>query len=195
MPRITECWKPVPNWSNYEVSNHGRIRRLPYYVRSRGGKRLIRGGAIEPKTLNYQTTVVLHAPGRKERYVSVGRLVLEAFVRLGHPGEVCRHFFNPDTTDNRLENLRWGMPADNAADQVRHYGKHPCTIHLNTQKANAKKSKHKKNRLIKITLETVQRVRELLATGLSQAKVGHIVNLAQSTVGDISRNPDYGTNL
>ena len=195
MPQVGELWKSVPDWPSYEVSNQGRVRRFSYYVRSRGGKRLIPSKEIEPRTLNYQTTVVLYAPGRKERYVSVGRLVLEAFVRLGRPGEVCRHFFNPDTTDNRLENLRWGTPADNATDQIRHYGKHPCTIHFNTPKANAKKSKHKKNRLIKITLETVQRVRELLATGLSQAKVGYIVNLAQSTVGDINRNPDYGTNL
>ena len=193
MPRITECWKPVPNWSNYEVSNHGRIRRLPYYVRSRGGKRLIRGGAIEPKTLNYQTTVVLHAPGRKERYVSVGRLVLEAFVRLGLPGEVCRHFLNPDTTDNRLENLRWGTPADNAADQVRHYGQHPCVIHLNTAKANTKKFSNKKKKLLKLTPTEVAEIRNLIASDCySQAAIGKMFSVSQSVVSDIHLDPKYG---
>jgi hypothetical protein len=32
----------------------------------------------------------------------------------------CRHFPDPNRRNNRLENLSWGTPAENAADKIGH---------------------------------------------------------------------------
>jgi hypothetical protein len=49
----------------------------------------------------------------------VHRLVLEAFVGSRPPGHQCRHL-DGNGRNNALSNLRWGTPADNAADMERH---------------------------------------------------------------------------
>ncbi len=51
------------------------------------------------------------------RYVS--RLVLEAFRGCAPYGEQARHL-DGVMTNNRLDNLAWGTPVENAADKVRH---------------------------------------------------------------------------
>ncbi len=51
------------------------------------------------------------------RYVH--RLVLLAFVGPCPKGQLCLHG-DRDTANNRLTNIRWGTPVQNAADKVRH---------------------------------------------------------------------------
>lgn len=49
----------------------------------------------------------------------IHRLVLEAFVGPCPPGlEGCHNDGNP--TNNCISNLRWGTPASNAADRIKH---------------------------------------------------------------------------
>lgn len=62
--------------------------------------------------------VTLIGPNGRERRL-VHRLVLDAFVRVGAPGEQGCHR-NGDATINALPNLRWGTQADNWADRIRH---------------------------------------------------------------------------
>jgi hypothetical protein len=68
-------------------------------------------------------------PGPKGHlYVTVGlhdrryvhHLVLEAFVGPCPPGLECRHFPDRDPANNRLENIHWGTPEENAADKIFH---------------------------------------------------------------------------
>lgn len=54
---------------------------------------------------------------------SVHRLVLEAFVGQRPTGKQCAHD-NGIRSDNRLTNLAWKTPKDNASDRLRH-GTHP----------------------------------------------------------------------
>lgn len=54
---------------------------------------------------------------RLTRYVH--RLVLEAFIGPCPDGQQALHG-DRDTANNRLTNLRWGTPAENAADKYRH---------------------------------------------------------------------------
>lgn len=75
--------------------------------------------------------VFLHGrPGTRTAYVH--RLVLEAFRGAAPNGHECRHL-NGDTADNRLSNLQWGTPQENAADRARH-----GTEQRGSQKPNAK---------------------------------------------------------
>lgn len=55
----------------------------------------------------------------KPLYRLVHRLVLEGFVGPCPEGCEARHL-NGDGADNRLDNLQWGTPAENAADQAQH---------------------------------------------------------------------------
>lgn len=53
------------------------------------------------------------------RFRRVHHLVLEAFVGPRPAGMETRHL-NGVRADNRLENLAWGTPTENAADKIRH---------------------------------------------------------------------------
>jgi len=53
-----------------------------------------------------------------KRTFQVHRLVLLAFVGPCPEGMQTRHFPDPDRTNNRLENLRWGTAKENAADRA-----------------------------------------------------------------------------
>ncbi len=65
----------------------------------------------------YQFVRVRGAKGAVSR--NVHRLVLEAFVGRRPEGMQCRHL-NGNPQDNRLCNLKWGTPKENAADKRVH---------------------------------------------------------------------------
>lgn len=103
-----EAWKTVPDWTKYEASSHGRIRRTNGNV--------LRPG-LNPRGTGYYMVQLSQGPRKSTRCIH--RLVLEAFVGLRPSGQQCRHL-NGDSRDNHLRNLTWGTPADNDADAVRH---------------------------------------------------------------------------
>jgi hypothetical protein len=122
----TEEWRPVVGYEDrYEVSDQGRVRSLihvPHY-----------DGTDECTTIIYVLT--LSNAGRAARgefYLKarlslngitrsflVHVLVLNAFVGPCPLGMETRHL-NGKPYDNRLSNLCWGTPVENAADAIRH---------------------------------------------------------------------------
>lgn len=106
---VESTWAVVEGFPNYRVSRAGavvslyrnRVLRLKPSIDSAG-----------------YPSVDLYAAGRRQR-VNVHRLVLEAFVGPCPPGMQTRHL-DGDRRNNRLENLAWGTPAENAADRARH---------------------------------------------------------------------------
>jgi hypothetical protein len=57
--------------------------------------------------------------GGKQWQTNIHRLVLTAFVSQCPDGHECRHL-DGNPRNNRVENLAWGTPAENAADRIRH---------------------------------------------------------------------------
>ena len=104
-----EKWLPVVGYErNYEVSNLGRVRRREI-PNSDKTFRVDKDGYL---------LVKMNVGGvRIRRPVHI--LVLEAFVGLRSPGTQTRHI-NGIPTDNRLKNLAWGTPKEDAADRERH---------------------------------------------------------------------------
>ncbi len=114
-----EEWRPISGFDGYEVSSLGRVRNW----HRRGYKRS--GQSAEPSHLlapmrnrkGYLTVHLWANGGKFTRFVH--RLVIDAFCGPGQEGEVCRHL-DGNPQNNRPENLMWGTPLENMADQERH---------------------------------------------------------------------------
>jgi hypothetical protein len=106
-----EIWKPVPGYSDYEVSSHGRVRRCEAVGRWPAGHALRPG-----QSRSGHLYVMLTGPDRRARKQFVHRLVAKAF--LGAPpfegAMVLHHDDHP--TNNRPANLYWGDQRQNARD-------------------------------------------------------------------------------
>lgn len=101
-----ETWKPIPSWEGlYEVSDLGRVRSL-------------RGGRVLRTRMRRRYLAVTLSRAGNPRTFSVHRLVLASFRGSCPRGQQARH--GPGgALDNRLVNLRYGTPAENAMDKIR----------------------------------------------------------------------------
>lgn len=108
-------WQPIPGYEGlYEVSDLGQIRSLP---RKGGNNRTYGGKILKPLLRPPYLTVVLSRDGIEAR-LRVHSLVALAFIGQRPAGQQVRH--GPGgALDNRLVNLCYGTPAENAADKVR----------------------------------------------------------------------------
>jgi hypothetical protein len=123
---LMEIWSDVPLFGGkYQASNLGNIRAKEHNVKkySHFFKKIIvqtyKQRMLKP-TLDKSGYYRVHLgiDGKKHNY-SVHRMVLMAFVGMPKDGDHGCHN-NGISTDNRLENLRWDTPLENAKDRVRH---------------------------------------------------------------------------
>lgn len=112
MSTPVETWLPIPNWSAYEASDQGQVRR---------DARIL---SPWPSSSDGRPAVDLHMTPRR-RAAGVHILVLETFVGPCPPGKEGCHW-NGDPWDNALTNLRWDTRSANRYDSVRH-GTHAMT--------------------------------------------------------------------
>lgn len=102
----------------YEVDDQGNVYSMPRLIRANYGDYICKEMKLKPIRLKDGYMVVTMRLGGKQRSAKVHRLVLAAFI--GDKPELhCCHG-NGDRSDNRLENLRWGTPQDNADDRTAH---------------------------------------------------------------------------
>ncbi len=122
---MCEVWRQVVGYEGlYDVSNLGNIRTYWKLIND-GCFTRWEVSSVPIKFVHkvqipegYET-VSLRARNRKITSVYVHRVVLEAFVTKRQPGQVCRHL-NGKPYDNRLENITWGTPKENAQDRKGH---------------------------------------------------------------------------
>lgn len=109
MPKKKEKWKKIPHFSDYEVSNLGRIRSL------KGKKKKlmkIREGAD-----GYPRITLQRDDGQKT-VCKIHNLVASAF--LGSPnGRLVRHK-DGDKSNPNLSNLAYGTTMENHEDKYEH---------------------------------------------------------------------------
>lgn len=162
-------YRPIEGFPGYCVGSDGSV----WSRRSRNG----RGGLVAQWRLmspardgnGYQFVGLCH--GRRGASLrKVHRLVLEAFVGPRPAGQQCRHL-DGNPANNRLSNLCWGTPADNAADQVVH-GTSPVG---------------RKNPAAVLDEDKVRQIRRLLAEGTARSSAARLFGVSKSTINDIVR--------
>jgi len=108
-------WRPIPGWPEYEVSEHGDVRRVA------GGQGAQRNHVlrpwVNPKSGYLQLTLWRH---NQRVQLTVHRLVALAFH--GSPPTEKHSVAHNDgsRTNNHYTNLRWATQRENMADRVRH---------------------------------------------------------------------------
>ncbi|MDE1011115.1 MAG: HNH endonuclease [Paraburkholderia fungorum] len=109
-----EEWRVIAEYPDYEVSSHGRVRRLTDSRCARAGH-LLKFGIANGRYFQ----VNLWKEGRFKR-LRVNRLVALAFVG---PCPSAKHeaaHGDGDSFNNHWKNLRWTTKAENEADKVLH---------------------------------------------------------------------------
>lgn len=119
---LYEDWRPVEGYeTKYEVSNFGKVRSLDRVIISSAGWSAFKAG-VELKPLDngngYLSVVLWEDNSQDRRYIH--RLVIEAFVGKAPGPEYQVAHWDGDRSNNRVNNLRWATPKENAVDKARH---------------------------------------------------------------------------
>lgn len=101
MQELTEIWKPIKGFSDYEISNLGRVKSL-----KRGKERL-----LSLRDIGGYKSVCLSVNNVPKNFY-VHRLVAESFLR--NPKKLLEvNHIDEDKSNNRVENLEWCSRAYN----------------------------------------------------------------------------------
>lgn len=164
----SEVWKNIPGYELvYQVSSLGRIKRISYYRNTYPGR-------VLTPNLDSRGYLRVHlSQNNKSINRSIHQLVLEAFVGPRPKGLQCRHL-NGNRLDNRLANLKWGTPAENQKDSIRHKTK----FQPNTRGSNSGMAKLNESQVIQI--------RKLYATKkLTQKQIGDKFGVGATAISQI----------
>ena len=150
------------------MSDLGRVRS--FKPRNGRGKRLTSSRLVNGYLNSQGYPRVSFIKNNKHHTVTVHRLVLDTFIGPRPEGMQCRHL-NGDRTDNRLENITWGTPSENAIDSVRHKT-HPNAI---------------------LSAEQIGEIRILRAdTGMTYRALGAKYGVSESTIWNIAKGETWG---
>jgi len=100
-------WKVVPGWPLYEVADGGSVRRI---------------GKVRPLAPHQDKDgylVVTMSSGGRAKTMKAHQIVAAAFIGPRPSGSQVRHL-DGNPADNSVLNLRYGTPAENAADREAH---------------------------------------------------------------------------
>lgn len=112
-------YMPIDGWPGYRVGDDGTVwscKQRNWGHAPTGWHKL----RPVPNAQGYLFVSLYGGTRNRKTLRKVHQLVLEAFVRPRMPGEQVLHFPNPEITDNRLCNLRWGTAKQNADDRDFH---------------------------------------------------------------------------
>lgn len=117
-----EIWREVPGYDGwYECSTEGRVRSWKSPGNNQAGERPRSDvpRPVRPACTRGEYLFVNLSRGGAVKSFRLNRLVLTAFEGPPFEGAQACHR-NGDRSDNRLDNLYWGTPAENQTDKERH---------------------------------------------------------------------------
>lgn len=170
-----ETWRPVVGYEGlYEVSDHGRVRRVATGKILRFG---MSAGSGKPSSKGYRTCA-LYRDGKPQRF-RVHTLVLAAFIGRRPDGHECNHK-DGDKANNHASNLEWVTPAQNKEHAAR-MGLMPATGRWGERAFN-----------VKLTSEQVSEIRQLRGI-LSYEKLAAKFGVSASQIGRIMSGENWPT--
>lgn len=159
---MKELWKGVLGNENYEISNHGRCRRIT----AKRGTRI--GRILKPTIRNHGYPTYALCKDGVATQILAHRLVVEAF--LGEiPNNLQVNHKNGVTTDNNIENLEIVTRSENALHCCHVLGKN-----IGSKSSNAKLSE-----------SDIPIIFDLSNGGLTQREIAAYFHVHQSTVSYI----------
>jgi hypothetical protein len=145
-------------WSRINIGqglrNQTRNRFTETWIRRHGGRG--HSGYMRVKLSGNSNNII---------DVYIHTLVLNAFVGPCPPGKMCLHR-NGRQADNRLANIRWGTPKENAEDAIR----------------LGELAHGERNGSVKLTEKDVRVIRYLLAEGYSYRQIARMFYVDKKTV-------------
>ena len=110
---MQEIWKDIEGYENcYQVSNLGRVRSLTRKVDTFYGQRITKGKILKPLITNTGYFRVDLKQHQKDNYVSIHRLVAQAFIPNPNNYPVINHI-DGNPTNNDVTNLEWCTQSHN----------------------------------------------------------------------------------
>lgn len=107
---MTETWKDVDGFENYEVNNFGEVRSKPHCriqdFKGRHVEHCYPGRYLKPKQERNGYLRVHLTDGVKDKWCLVHRLVAEAFCNHEATKDIVNHLDN-DPSNNYANNLEW----------------------------------------------------------------------------------------
>lgn len=151
---MTEIWKTIKDYPNYQVSNLGRVKSLNY-LRT-GKEKILR--INKDKDGYFQITL---SKNGKVKTHKIHRLVAEHFIP-NPDNKPCIDHINTDRTDNNVENLRWTTQKENCNNPITKT-KHRIACTEETKNKLSKANKGKQVRLgAVLTDETKNKISQSL---------------------------------
>lgn len=110
---VMEEWKDIDGYEGlYQISNLGRVRRLPTEViNSFGVRRFFEGGILNPTNSQGYLIVDLSRGGFRKHYL-IHRLVAQAFLENPNSLPFVNHK-DENKSNNTVDNLEWCTPQYN----------------------------------------------------------------------------------
>lgn len=129
-------------------------------------------------------TVRLYQGKGKSIIRQISNLVLETFVGPRPPGMEACHDPDPDKNNNRLCNLRWDTPKENAQDAVRWRAKHGIKKQMPSHRGS-------KNHFAELTEAKVLEIRRRLAEGEKGKDLAEEFHVSRPTISDIKHRRSW----
>jgi|LGOV01.1.fsa_nt_gb hypothetical protein len=171
---MTEIWRDIKGYPNYQVSNLGRIKSLKRYVGVRSGsKRVVRERILKRHMSAKGYCNATLRLNNKQHTKSFHRLVALAFIPNPKNKRTINHI-NGIKTDNRVENLEWNTYKENS-------------IHAHKM-GLASYKKGECNPTAKLKDKEVVEIIKLFNSNLTLKKIGEMYNVSLWAIKDIKYN-------
>ena len=159
-----EIWKDVVGYIGlYMVSSHGRIKSLKKIYGNNG---YYQEKILKPGKLKSGHLFVYLYNNKKQKSAYIHRLVLETFIGPCPKGMECRHL-DGNSSNNRLDNLKWGTSKENSQDSIDH----------------GTFSKGFKSGRTKLNKSKILKSKKLLKEGkLTQIEIAKIIGVSNGTI-------------